>query len=252
MKKTFEEKVDKKLEERRVYAKKILWIGVIIVAIAAGVFLAGMVHATTQPDNFNLQIYSNGSVYTIQVIPTFNMTQNGTVQVVSLVTGSMLYNHNFTGSLTFSIPIFYNSSINIYYAGNLITSKLITIYTPHPISSQPSTPTLFEIVAILLPFIVVLIYDRFLTMKLERKDKAPGTYEPDRYGDETNEALILEKIGITNKDGLDQLMKIYMKLRKDGLINSIQELLDTVLTDEEKERVEHYKKAVKWKGGDEK
>jgi len=248
MKKTFEEKVDKKLEERRAYAKKILWIGVIIVAIAAGVFLAGMVHATTQPVNFNLQIYSNGSVYTIQVIPTFNMTQNGTVQVVSLVTGSILYNHNFTGSLTFSIPIFYNSSINIYYGGNLITSKLITISSPHSAQSQPATPTLFEIVAIILPFVIIIIYDRLLSYKLENREKAPLTYEEHSLGADVNDALILERMGVITKKELEWMLRLYDQMRKDGTIKSINEMLEGALTEDEKRLIEDFKKVKEVKG----
>ncbi len=92
-------------------------------------------------------------------------------------------------------------------------------------SNNATPPSWLEIVNIILPFIIIIIYDRFLSYRLSNKLQAPGTYEQDAYGDDVNSALLLEKMNIINKRELNWLLNTYKELKKKGLVKNIDEML---------------------------
>ena len=227
-------------EKNNRLAIKLAIIGGILILVAIILSISGV--SATQPNTpqFNVITYNNGNIFAIQIVPEFNMTQSATVEVMAL-TGMVLYQHNFTGSFSFSIPLYYNSTLEIYYEGNLVYSKLLSLPVSNPVpTSTPSTPPSWAILgAYAFPIAVIFVYDRFLKYYLENRIKAPGTYEENAFGDDVNSALILEKLGIRTKAEIDWLLQTYMELKKKGLVKNIDEML----SDSEKRVLDAYKKA---------
>ena len=216
--------------------KRIVLIGLIVLVI--GLLLFGVAHATTAP-NFTIDVVSQAGVYTIEVVPNFNLTNNAEIKIVT-ASGYVMFNQNFTNTFSYSTPLYQTSIIQIFYGGVLITSKVIEV-TPTPTSTPLLTMGENDAIIVGGFLLIIFVYDKYIFLRISRKEKANWTYDEDTGTEDMRDALELEKMGVITQAQAEWLKSIMTKIKKNGYeVN-----LSDVLTPQQKDALKAVREARK-------
>lgn len=202
--------------------KNIILIGLVMLAL--GLVLFGVAHATTAPTpNFTIDIVSQAGVYTIEVVPNFNLTNNAEIKIVT-ASGYVMFSQNFTNTFSYSTPLYQTSIVQIFYGGVLITSKVIDV-TPTPTSVPLLTMGENDAIIVSAFLLILAVYDKYIFHRISRREKADWTYDEDMGTEDMRDALELEKMGVITQAQAEWLKRMMTKIRKNGYEVSLSDIL---------------------------
>ena len=218
--------------------KKIILIGLVMLVL--GLVLFGVAHATTAPTpNFTIDVVSQAGVYTIEVVPNFNLTNNAEIKIVT-ASGYVMFSQNFTNTFSYSTPLYQTSIIQIFYGGVLITSKVIEV-TPTPTSVPLLTMGENDVIIVGTFLLILAVYDKYIFRRISRKEKANWTYDEDMGTEDMRDALELEKMGVITQAQAEWLKRMMVKIKKNGYEVSLSD----VLTPQQKDALKVVREARK-------
>ncbi len=180
-----------------------LWVGVILLALAVIIAVLGVSHAASP--SFTITYVNSGNIYTITASTgnyTFANGSNARLVVLSSAGGTIL-SQNFTGTYTTVLTFYNDAIIEIMLNGQVVDQKIVTVAST---SSNPygdygifDSPPAIMGITIGIVLIILVIFWRALIRSVRNEGSSPSDYDPN-LGADVDDAQILAREGIITQN----------------------------------------------------